>query len=443
MVSEFNFFKNWYPLSPVEDLNPQQPTPVTLLGINLVIWKPKSSQTYQVFLDECPHRLAPLSEGRVDENTGNLMCSYHGWEFDQNGICTSIPQAEKPEIVSKNKENFCATQFPTQEANDLLWVWADPNSSEQAAKTPLPLSPQIDASQGFVWSSFVRDLEYDWQTLVENVADPSHVPFAHHGVQGNRKKGSPIHLKIIESNLNLIEAKYQGFFNTKITFEPPCRLEYAIEFGSDGKQVGLVTYCLPVSPGKSRIVAQFTRNFSQRLNKIIPRWWEHVKTRNLVLDGDMIFLHQQERLLQQKQKTESWKTAYKLPTEADRLVIEFRKWFEQYSGGKLPWKLATSQTEVLPLNKTRPEILDRYQQHTQHCSSCRGALKAIKRWQMGLLIYFIIAISTAAILPDFWRLRAGLPFVLTALVGLGIYAWLKYRLEPKFYFVDYVHADKK
>ena len=106
MSSKFNFFQNWYPLSPVEDLDPERPTPVTLLGLNLVIWKPKSSQTYQVFLDQCPHRLAPLSEGRIDEKTGNLMCSYHGWQFDEQGICTTIPQAEKPEIVSKNKQNF-------------------------------------------------------------------------------------------------------------------------------------------------------------------------------------------------------------------------------------------------------------------------------------------------------------------------------------------------
>lgn len=26
----------------------------------------------------------------------------------------------------------------------------------------------------------------DWQTLIENAADPSHVPFCHHGVQGDR-----------------------------------------------------------------------------------------------------------------------------------------------------------------------------------------------------------------------------------------------------------------
>ncbi|MDY6805759.1 MAG: pheophorbide a oxygenase, partial [Cyanobacteriota bacterium] len=33
--------------------------------------------------------------------------------------------------------------------------------------------------------------------------------------------------------------------------------------------------------------------------------------------------------------------------------------------------------------------------------------------------------------------------VISALLGLGVYAGLKFWLEPKFYFVDYVHADKK
>ena len=180
MQPEFNFFQHWYPISPLEDLNPLEPTAVQLLGLHLVVWKPPSSPTYQVFLNQCPHRLAPLSEGRVDEKTGELMCSYHGWQFDAQGFCTRIPQAENPDLVTRNPQNFCVTVFPCQEVKDLLWVWPDSDSVELAAKTPLPLSPQIDASQGFVWSSFVRDLEYDWQTLVENVADPTHVPFAHH-----------------------------------------------------------------------------------------------------------------------------------------------------------------------------------------------------------------------------------------------------------------------
>lgn len=170
------------------------------------------------------------------------MCSYHGWQFDGQGVCTHLPQAESPELVSKNKDNLCAVALPVRQQQDLVWVWLDLKSSEQAANTPLPLSPQVDASKGFVWSAFVRDLEYDWQTLVENVADPSHVPFAHHGVQGDRDKATPMPVEIVQSSPNLIEANVPGHFSGTISFEPPCRLEYALKLGNGSKQVGLVTY---------------------------------------------------------------------------------------------------------------------------------------------------------------------------------------------------------
>ncbi|MBD2251423.1 Rieske 2Fe-2S domain-containing protein [Nostoc parmelioides] len=443
MQPEFNFFQHWYPVSPIEDLDPKRPTPVTLLGIRLVIWKPQSSEGFRIFIDQCPHRLAPLSEGRIDDKTGNLMCSYHGWQFDSEGVCTHIPQADNPEIVTKNRQDFCVISLPVRQENDLLWVWPDVNSQELAHQTPLPLSPQVDASKGFVWSSFVRDLEYDWQTLVENVADPSHVPFAHHGVQGNREQARATPIIIQQSTPGLIEAVADGRFKAKITFEPPCRLEYAISIGDDGKKVGLVTYCLPVSPGKSRIVAQFPRNFAKTLYRLTPRWWDHVKTRNLVLDGDMILLKQQEYFLQQRQLSASWKTAYKMPTSADRLVIEFRKWFDKYCEGRLPWKeVGIAIPEAYTINDSRDVVLDRYKQHTQHCSSCRNALKNIKLLQVILLGYFAIIIAGVAVLPDSLRVQLGLPLIITAILGLGLYSWLKFWLVPKFYFVDYIHAEK-
>lgn len=435
----FNFFQHWYPISPIEDLDPGRPTAIVLLGQRIVVWKPRFSNQYCVFLDQCPHRLAPLSEGRVDENTGNLMCSYHGWQFDTQGVCTHIPQADDPDLIAKNREHYCVTTLPTQEANGLLWVWPDAASTAIAPSQPLPLSPQVDASRGFVWSSMVRDLEYDWQTLVENVADPSHVPFAHHGVQGNRNRAKPLPIKIVESTQDRIEAKTEGGFETQITFTPPCHLEYAINFGGD-RQVGLVTYCIPVSPGKSRLVALFPRNFAKRLHYLTPRWWNHVSVRNSVLDGDMILLHYQERDLQQRLQTESWKTVYKLPTHADRLVIEFHRWVDQYCQGQLPWGEIDTSTQ-LP-RRDRQQILDRYHQHTILCGSCRQALENVHRLQVGLLGYFFVALSVAAVMPDRFRAWVSLPLVLTALLGLAIYAGLKYWLEPKFYFVDYVHAKR-
>ncbi|MBE7383622.1 MAG: Rieske 2Fe-2S domain-containing protein [Leptolyngbya sp. SIO1E4] len=437
----FNFFQHWYPVSPIEDLDPTRPTAITVLGLRFVIWKPKGSTSFRIFRDRCPHRLAPLSQGRIDES-GHLMCSYHGWQFDIDGHCASIPQAENATLVEQQRDHYCATPYPVREANDLLWLWPDAESLEQAESTPLPLSPQVDASKGFVWSSVVRDLEYDWQTLVENVCDPSHVPFAHHGVQGNRQMAQPIPMTVTSSTPAEILVETGGQFRSTITFQPPCRLEYAIQFGRD-KQVGLVTYCVPISPGKSRIVAQFPRNFARTLLALIPRWWDHINNRNLVLDGDMVLLHYQEReLLQTADLVSSWKQAYKMPASADRLVIEFRRWFDRHCQGQLPWKQVGLDPQLASPTTDAQIILDRYKQHTTHCSSCRGALTAIRRWQFGLVALAGVLVMVTALLPDAGRVQFGLPLAGITIVALGVYLLLKYWLEPKFYYVDYVHADR-
>ncbi|MGL5876876.1 MAG: Rieske 2Fe-2S domain-containing protein, partial [Xenococcaceae cyanobacterium] len=158
------------------------------------------------------------------------------------------------------------------------------------------------------------------------------------------------------------------------------------------------------------------------------------------LDGDMVLLRQQEYLF--KQEHQSWKTAYKMPTTADRMVIEFRKWFDRYCNGQLPWQEVGITPKNLNVDEHREVILDRYRQHTQHCSSCRGALKNIKRLQWVLLSYFVLTVSAVALMSDRTRLSVGLPLMVVALIGMGVYAWLKFWLEVKFYFVDYIHAEK-
>lgn len=452
----FNFWQHWYPIAPVMDLDVRRPMPIMLLGQRFVVWnagtvsrqsdngqsaKSASTETnspqFRVFRDQCPHRLAPLSEGRVDEKTGHLMCSYHGWQFDAEGVCTRIPQADNPEIVTKNRDAYCVAALPTQVANGLLWVWPDAESAAQAHDHSLPLSEQIDAEKGFVHSSMVRDLAYDWQTLIENVADPAHVQFAHHGLQGNRDRARPIPIEVVKSTPDYIEVVVNRAPKTRIMFEPPCRLEYEMQFDTE-RQVGLIAYCVPVAPGQSRIVAQFSRNFATQMQRWSPRWLEHLRVRHPILDGDMILLHEQERFLHQRHATETWKTAYRLPTQSDRLVIEFRRWLDRYAPLR-PWGTLDIAQWTLP---NRQQLLDRYHQHTLICSSCRSALQTIQRIKLGLLIFCALAIAIAALTPDAQRLWLGLPLVLLALLALAGYGWLKYRLEPQFYFVDYVHADR-
>ncbi|MHC5828922.1 MAG: Rieske 2Fe-2S domain-containing protein, partial [Nostoc sp.] len=134
---------------------------------------------------------------------------------------------------------------------------------------------------------------------------------------------------------------------------------------------------------------------------------------------------------QQTQSTPSCKTSYRLPTSADRLVIEYRNWFDKYCQGQLPWnQVGISVPEIRNLNNNREQVLDRYKQHTQHCSSCRRALKVVQRLQAGLLIYFAISVCAVALLPDTLKVKLGLPLTVTALLSLGAYAWLKFWLSP-------------
>ena len=90
---QFQWTKQWYPLAAVEFLDPSRPHGMQLLGKDIVLWRDNSGK-WNCFADVCPHRLVPLSEGRI-ESDGNLLCAYHAWRFNSEGKCVSIPQSKK------------------------------------------------------------------------------------------------------------------------------------------------------------------------------------------------------------------------------------------------------------------------------------------------------------------------------------------------------------
>jgi hypothetical protein len=45
-----------------------------------VLWADASGQ-WRCFEDRCPHRLATLSDGLLDKQSGEIVCAYHGWRF--------------------------------------------------------------------------------------------------------------------------------------------------------------------------------------------------------------------------------------------------------------------------------------------------------------------------------------------------------------------------
>ena len=74
----------WYPVAFLRDLDRSRPKAFTLLGNDLVLWWDRNGNRWQAFRDVCPHRLVPLSEGRIN-SAGLLECPYHGWSYASDG----------------------------------------------------------------------------------------------------------------------------------------------------------------------------------------------------------------------------------------------------------------------------------------------------------------------------------------------------------------------
>lgn len=127
----FDYKTEWYPVAPVQDLSTDAPNKLTLLGMDLAVWYHKASGQWRTFADICPHRLVPLSEGRI-ESSGVLQCAYHGWEFAEDGACVWIPQLNSPSVRSRSPR-ACATSFPVRVEQDLVWIFPTPDESKAAS----------------------------------------------------------------------------------------------------------------------------------------------------------------------------------------------------------------------------------------------------------------------------------------------------------------------
>ena len=74
----FSWRQNWYPIAFIQDVPIGLPYKFTLFDEPMVVFmKEEEDLSPSCFVDRCPHRRAPLSEGALTED-GDVMCAYHG-----------------------------------------------------------------------------------------------------------------------------------------------------------------------------------------------------------------------------------------------------------------------------------------------------------------------------------------------------------------------------
>ncbi|GAQ78701.1 Pheophorbide a oxygenase [Klebsormidium nitens] len=451
---DFQWAENWYPIAVERDVRKELPLAVTILGKPLVLWWDRNKREkgqpggWRAFLDMCPHRLAPLSEGRIDE-AGRLQCSYHGWSFDGDARCQSIPQAEKegPQAAAHSSPRACAQPFPTLLQNGLVWVWLDPATADTALKRPPPHVPEMD-DPSFSKDLVARDFPYGYDFLVENLMDPSHLPFAHHGIMSNRSRAGPLRITLRGENPRgfVAEQHPQGKadFSAPVLFTqdiniPPKEKDAAK--GGSGKKIRLCFWLTPVSPGRSRLFYAFPQNFVTWLFALIPRWLLHIRQHS-ILDSDLMILHLAEKRLQREGGgTDNWSRAYFMPTAADRYIVAFRRWLTKHGGGQPDFG---PQPEPAPTaaQPGRMELMDRYESHTKHCSSCSKAVRRLEALQKGLAFgsVSIVALVSALASGGVVKAQAYGPYALLGALVMAVSAFGLKGVIQKFYVEDYIHA---
>ncbi|MFB2879962.1 Rieske 2Fe-2S domain-containing protein [Floridanema aerugineum] len=428
----FDWQEAWYPVHYVADLDKSQPTPFTLLGRDIVIWWDKNASSWRVFDDKCPHRLARLSEGRVAED-GLLECPYHGWAFAGNGNCDRIPQ-QVADGKAQTSKRACVASLPTIEKQGMLFVY--PGKPENAALTKVPIVEAIEENPDeWICINTFRDLPYDALTLLENVLDASHVPYTHHRTVGNRNYASPVELEVTESGKNGFKGVWQegprkGTLGRQdTTFVAPNLMWHDLTSKQFGRTLTVV-YATPIRKGECRLFAIFPFKFASKLPglfiKLTPRWYSHLG-QNRVLEDDQIFLHHQERYLEEV-GSENFTKAFYLPTKADSFVFELRQWVNQYSVDPFP-------NTSLPPALSRDRLLDRYHSHTTKCKSCRTALANIQKVRLGLGVGVAFAWTITPIIAVLLNQKAILPTALLTGLSLSLGAvWLYLgKLEKRFY----------
>lgn len=181
------FRSHWHLVALSKDVRPNKVIARTVVGTRIAIFR--SNSGISALLDRCPHRNYPLSQGRVVADT--IECAYHGWRFMGDGKCVGVPgcafglldeniteklKAEKVHVVEKGGGIFVRLSEEGDEFPELPELFGDTNYDH------------------FWWKQGVwKGSSFD---AIENVLDPFHTKFIHHGFIRTRHKHMPVQLQV-------------------------------------------------------------------------------------------------------------------------------------------------------------------------------------------------------------------------------------------------------
>ncbi|MDP3227744.1 MAG: aromatic ring-hydroxylating dioxygenase subunit alpha [Acidovorax sp.] len=258
----------WHPVALVGDVA-QTPVAVQLLDQPVVVWRDAAGAVH-AFADQCPHRGARLSLGRVTPQ-GQLECPYHGWQFAADGRCTHVPAL--PAFVPP--PGHCARAFEAREAHGLVWV------RMQEGSAALPTFEAEDDARLRKLNCGPYDVAASAPRIIENFLDMSHFGFVHEGWLGSRDATAIDDYRVEPTPTGLLATGCKAWQpQSNLHSTAPAQVEYTYEVTApysavltkvpeegttalDGWRESIALFICPITPVRSRVwfrlgVADFT-----------------------------------------------------------------------------------------------------------------------------------------------------------------------------------------
>lgn len=173
--------KAWYAAALSTEVNATDLFHRKILGRSVLMYRLQDGSAVALH-DRCPHRFAPLSLGkRVGDE---VACPYHALQFDGEGRCTRNPHGNGHIPKAAKVDRFALV-----ERYGFLWIWMDPSEPDLSL---LPDYSRLEEGPdtGIGWT--YMSLPVNYELIIDNVMDLSHIDHVHGEIITTRGKLSPI-----------------------------------------------------------------------------------------------------------------------------------------------------------------------------------------------------------------------------------------------------------
>lgn len=189
-----DLINHWYIISLEKEVS-EKPISRTVYDVPYVLFRDEKNQV-RVFVDQCIHRGARLSEGHCEK--GTLRCPYHGWRFDSRGQVCEVP-SEGPEPTVKDWK-LKTVPFVVQDGCVWIWPGALDRINEMLPPWRFPELGNTEYAQYFMITDFNNEVTH----LVQNFMDVPHTVYVHAKWFRNRRLLKvPIRLQVSNSRVKV------------------------------------------------------------------------------------------------------------------------------------------------------------------------------------------------------------------------------------------------